>query len=357
MSGSFTTSYSHTCEDVLLRRAFPDLEDGFFIDVGAYDPIDDSVTKLFYDLGWSGINVEPNPRFYERLKEHRSRDITLAAAVSTMEGPITLNVIGDTGLTTVNSEIAQAHSADGFATEEIQVPTQTLEALWNEHVPEGQAVHFLKIDVEGAEADVIQSANWSKHRPWVLVVEATLPNTTTPNHQEWDHILIDAGYLYCHFDGVNRYYVAQEHSELKDVFSYPLNVVLDRYTPFMAYLEQCTTKSVEARLVQSEKEFAACRHELEACRHELEACKRELDRAEQSLRTRPRPVWERILFKETGRPRKLVHSVLFHSNGKPRGMFRRFILRRDGTPRSVLHLWMRSSDYQTLQSAVRLSET
>ncbi len=61
-------SYAQNQEDVLLNRVFQGLSDGFYIDVGANDPVVDSVTKLFYDRGWTGINVEPDENCWRRLE-------------------------------------------------------------------------------------------------------------------------------------------------------------------------------------------------------------------------------------------------------------------------------------------------
>ena len=52
-------SYSQNYEDIYLWRLLQDVHHGFYIDVGAFDHQKDSVTKLFYDRGWSGINIEP----------------------------------------------------------------------------------------------------------------------------------------------------------------------------------------------------------------------------------------------------------------------------------------------------------
>ena len=67
-------SYAQNCEDVLLHRAFGKQETGFYVDVGASDPVDGSTTKAFYDRGWSGIDVEPGAVFAE-LVAARPRDI------------------------------------------------------------------------------------------------------------------------------------------------------------------------------------------------------------------------------------------------------------------------------------------
>jgi hypothetical protein len=78
-------SYSQNAEDVRLWRVFHTIVDGFYVDVGAADPYVDSVTRMFYERGWSGINIEPNPCF-ESLAEARTRDVNLRVAVGESDG-------------------------------------------------------------------------------------------------------------------------------------------------------------------------------------------------------------------------------------------------------------------------------
>src|SRR5579863_744930 len=73
-------SYAQNGEDVLLGRAFGWQTDGFYIDVGANHPVNDSVTKAFYDRGWRGINIEPG-RVFEKLAAMRPRDVNLPIAL------------------------------------------------------------------------------------------------------------------------------------------------------------------------------------------------------------------------------------------------------------------------------------
>ena len=79
-------SYAQNAEDVVLERAFADVEEGFYVDVGASAPVDDSVTFHFYERGWHGVNVEPDPDDYERLVARASRDVNLRAAVGSRQG-------------------------------------------------------------------------------------------------------------------------------------------------------------------------------------------------------------------------------------------------------------------------------
>ncbi|MDP9901568.1 FkbM family methyltransferase [Variovorax ginsengisoli] len=221
-------SYSQNFEDVMLWRALGrHVQNGFFIDVGAWSPDIDSVTRAFSERGWSGINIEPNPHFHSQLMKRRKAEINLCVAVGDRTGTTTINIIEETGLSTVDDTIAKAHQASGWTALTAEVPITTLDAIWKQHVPESQSVHFLKIDVEGFEKAVIAGNDWNSNRPWVVVVEATQPLSQIESHQDWEPLLLAAGYLHCYSDGLNRYYVAHEHSELSEFFRFPPNVFDD----------------------------------------------------------------------------------------------------------------------------------
>ena len=74
-------SYARNFEDVLLWRALRGVKNGFYVDVGAAHPDTNSVTRAFYDRGWSGINVEPTVELSLRLKAARPRDINVQIAL------------------------------------------------------------------------------------------------------------------------------------------------------------------------------------------------------------------------------------------------------------------------------------
>ena len=83
-------SYAQNHEDVMLWRALKHVQNGFYIDVGANHPSDDSVTRAFYERGWSGINIEPLSLHMAQLKADRPRDINLQFAVGVEDGEIEL---------------------------------------------------------------------------------------------------------------------------------------------------------------------------------------------------------------------------------------------------------------------------
>jgi FkbM family methyltransferase len=219
-------SYAQNNEDVLLWRALGHIEGGFYIDVGANDPVEDSVTKAFYDAGWSGINIEPLPSLHQALLDARARDINLALACGAAEGELTLyDIPAAHGWASAAPAVAEAHRAEGLEVAELTVPVRTLAAICAEHV-KGH-VHFLKIDVEGFEGEVLRGMDFARWRPWVLVIEATLPNSRVCAHGAWEYLVDRQRYRFAWFDGLNRYYVAEEHDELMAAFGVQPNVFDD----------------------------------------------------------------------------------------------------------------------------------
>ncbi|WGX98535.1 FkbM family methyltransferase [Nocardioides sp. L-11A] len=237
MADGIFVSYAQNGEDVLLWRALGHVRNGRYVDVGAWDAVEHSVTKAFYDRGWRGVNVEPVPELAESIRQARPADLVVQAAVTSDEAAeLVLHRVHQpgaerdvTGLSTLVADVAARHAVDDrFVVDDITVPTVTLSALFESELL-GDTVHFLKVDVEGAEADVLGSIDFSRHRPWVVVVEATEPLSTEPSHEPWEGLLLGAGYEFAIFDGLSRYYVAAEQSEVKRALSYPV-CVFDEYT-------------------------------------------------------------------------------------------------------------------------------
>lgn len=219
-------SYAQNFEDVMLWRALRHVPNGFYVDVGAQHPVVDSVSKGFYERGWRGIHVEPVPHYAELLRKDRPDETVLQIALTDMDGTIELNVIPGTGLSTALDAQAQRHQTEqGYECKRVVVPALTLKsALQSLSLKD---VHWLKIDVEGLEEKVLKGWDSETLRPWIIVVEATVPGSPVADYQHWDPILTNANYEHVYFDGLNRFYIAKEHAELRPAFSCPPNVFDD----------------------------------------------------------------------------------------------------------------------------------
>ena len=218
-------SYAQNNEDVMLARVFRGLDAGFYIDVGAQDPRIDSVTKAFYDRGWRGINIEPVEFWYQKLCLERPRDINLCMAAGDREGLVDFYEVPDTGLSTSSAEFAQRHRVAGYALTASKARVRSLDTICAEHGV--QVVHFLKIDAEGDEAKVLQGIDLGRLRPWIILVEATEPNSSVSTHAQWESLIVDRGYDCVYNDGLNRFYLASEHAALADAFATPPSVFDD----------------------------------------------------------------------------------------------------------------------------------
>jgi len=217
-------SYSQNQEDVVLFRLAQLVPEGFYVDVGAAHPIRDNVTYALYEAGWRGINIEPMEREADLLREIRPRDITCEVAAGESSGRVTLYEapIENRGATTADKDLVANYTSTGQSFEAFEVDVVRLDQIFEENKIE--IVHILKIDVEGAERAVLEGASLSKYRPWVLVIEATRPNSTVDVSAEWEKLVLDSGYVKTLFDGLNKFYVRTDMPEIVNMMSVPANV-------------------------------------------------------------------------------------------------------------------------------------
>lgn len=247
-------SYAQNQEDIVLYRALRGIDKGFYIDVGAQHPVADSVTKLFYERGWHGINIDPVPQWFELLQEDRPHDVNLRLAAGSVAGREKFYAVAGTGLSTADASLVDQYAKVGYAAEELEVETRTLDDICSEyHVG---TVHFLKIDVEGFEEDVLRGFSFNKIRPWVVLVEAVAPvamregdSTHIPveTHAGWEPILLGHEYEHVYSDGLNRFYVAKEHNELKALLQTPPNP-LDAFVRHEELLKHERILQLDARI-------------------------------------------------------------------------------------------------------------
>ena len=211
-------SYAQRFEDLYLLRCFGHRSDGFYVDIGSGHPVHDNVSFAFYLEGWRGVTVEPNPKLAHLTRAVRPRDRHVEALVGAAPGSAVFHLVEHLhGLSTTIEEHARAAQARfGKRTEAITATVITLRDLSERHVP--STFEFLKVDVEGAERDVLLGGDWRGFRPKVAVVEALAPYTLTPAWEGWEPFLRQCGYRHVWFDSLNRYYLAEEASDLAPCF-------------------------------------------------------------------------------------------------------------------------------------------
>ena len=223
-------SYSQNGEDIILARALRPWErKGFWVDCGAGHPKYDSVTKLFSEFGWTGINIEPLDEEFKLLNQDRPQDENIQCLLGEQEGlgSIYVGPAENRGSSTTDPSLVARYATEfGQTFQEKKVTIRRLNDILREK--QRPDIDFLKIDVEGSEELVLRGIDLNEFRPKIIVIEATEPSTSKPAHQQWENQVLRDGYIFAFFDGLNRYYVHQNFEFLVSELSIPVNV-LDNY--------------------------------------------------------------------------------------------------------------------------------
>ena len=206
------SSFSQCFEDLILNVFFFDVDNGFYIDVGAFDPNILSVTKYFYLKGWSGINIEPLRKEYENLLKERVRDININVAVGEKEGNISLYEWGAFSTTKKDFSIPASNKSN--------ISLQTMANICKKNIPKNKEIHFCKIDVEGNEREVLLGFDFENYRPQIFCIESVVPGTEIQNYKVFEDILIKNNYEIVFAYRINRYYVDKNLEYLKERSKY-----------------------------------------------------------------------------------------------------------------------------------------
>lgn len=222
---------SHACnhEDVLLWRALRTVVGGAYVDVGAFDPDCDSVTKAFYDRGWRGLNLQPLPLRLERFCASRPQDINMGCTVGEGRGQLRLYSIDNQGpCSTFCEETAERQRRSGRKVDLLDIDVKPLDELL---APLGRSeIHFLRLDSGFAPPGAIRALEVSACRPWLIVTmrhersDGGVPPSVEMNS------LDGVGYSQAFFNGMTRLWVRNDKaSELGPRLALP-PTTLDCFT-------------------------------------------------------------------------------------------------------------------------------
>lgn len=173
-SSPMIKAFSQCGEDLIMDAILGIPAHGFYVDIGANDPIFLSNTRRFYDRGWHGINVEPNPELYRVVSAGRPRDVNVNAGIGAQDGTLPFYRLEPHQLSTFDERIANDYLRDRPGTviaEVVQVEVMTMASLLDSRLPKGTSIDFMSIDVEGRELDVLGSNDWTRWRPECVLVE------------------------------------------------------------------------------------------------------------------------------------------------------------------------------------------
>ena len=163
-------SYSMFGEDKFIQKYYKNKKKGFYIDVGAYHPLDGSNTQLLYKKGWSGINLDINYYSIKLFNFLRKRDRNIHSGVSIKKGKLTMFYRKEINmLNTLDEKMAKINFRKGYYKKHIQV--DTLDHLLKKNLKKNDKIDFINIDAEGLELKVLRSLNFKIYKPQLICVE------------------------------------------------------------------------------------------------------------------------------------------------------------------------------------------
>lgn len=200
-------SYSQEGEDMVLRTMLEKFKgQGCYIDIGAHHPKRFSNTYYFYRKGWSGVNIDPRPGCMDMFNKLRRRDINLEIGVGRTQRKLMYYMFEEPAYNSFNTELSMERIQDPkinfIGTKEILV--RTLEDILDEYLPQEKKVNFISIDVEGLEMEVLESNNWSKYKPDIILIESLGTRLIEIEEDEIYHFLLEQGYI-CYAKTGNTY--------------------------------------------------------------------------------------------------------------------------------------------------------
>lgn len=172
--GFSKATFSGNGEDILLNEyLFKNISKGFYVDVGCFHPKFISNTHLLHKKGWTGMNIDPNPESIALFKKYRPNDINIQAGVAAVEEELIYYNFSHAGINTFSKEHADKKNSKEWSTLLSSKPVKCfpLKTILDKYLPANTHIDLFDIDVEELDLQVLQSNDWQKYRPKVVLVE------------------------------------------------------------------------------------------------------------------------------------------------------------------------------------------
>ena len=140
-------SFSQYGEDLVIDRLLGNPAKGLYVDVGANDPELFSNTKMFYERGWCGVNIEPNATNHARFVKQRPSDMNLNIGVGEFEGSMTFHIFEPDQISTFSTtEPVTRFGSSALAA--IPKPGGFTRCKWHEKTPD---IHGDIVGLDGVD--------------------------------------------------------------------------------------------------------------------------------------------------------------------------------------------------------------
>lgn len=197
---SCRVSYSQFGEDVFLTGELGyEKTDGTYVDIGCFHPVFRSNTYIFYQRGWRGLAIDPNPHFSSEWSRYRPRDIFLNLAIAKDAGKKTYLMHKRSPEKNTVVDETQASDFDSSEYSASSCEALPLSGILDKHLA-GRRIDLLSVDCEGRDLEVLETNNFSKYRPFMIAVEDCDISPVTRTNQ----FLEGLGYKYMAYIGLTK---------------------------------------------------------------------------------------------------------------------------------------------------------
>lgn len=190
-------SYSQEGEDVVLAALIGNKLNGFYVDIGAHHPFKFSNTYIFYQKGWTGINVDGTPNSIIPFNAYRPRDTNIETVVSDKSGLVDFSVYKEKALNGIATKkrLTRNENAGYKVFGHAKLNTVELSTILDRNMAPNRKIDFMNVDVEGHELEVLKSNNWSKYKPAYILVEIVYSTVEEISNDEVYKYLTNLNYI------------------------------------------------------------------------------------------------------------------------------------------------------------------
>ena len=157
-------------EDLVVEKYFKEIDNGFYVDLGCYHPIQHNNTMLLYQKGWRGINIDINEFSIKLFNFCRPDDLNLNLAVSDKNGEIDFYYQKKLSLLSTIKKSQSDLVFQGKINKK-KISSQTLTKVLDDSKYKDKQIDFLDLDIEGTDLEALKSLDFSRYSPKLISVE------------------------------------------------------------------------------------------------------------------------------------------------------------------------------------------
>jgi hypothetical protein len=204
-------SFSQFGEDIIIEHLTWPIKSGLYVDVGCAHPYWFSNTCKLFERGWSGVNIDPNPEAIANFNAARPHDRNIPAAIGTQAGEADYYMLPSAMCNTLDINVANGQASDFKS---LKVSVETLAQVLDKNVG-SKIIHYMNVDCESRDFDVLQSNDWGRFRPVILTVEDGEFKLSSGG-SKIKSFLEDVGYVMYSFCHVTSFFIERSYHPTVD---------------------------------------------------------------------------------------------------------------------------------------------